>query len=259
MMPAMAGRPNGNGSPGGRGVRRGKKVAEVLAREIIKDAQRRELPPGTRLPPESEMVERFGVGRGSLREALRLLEVQGLLTIRPGPGGGPILNAVSSRDFGRMSTLFFMAEGATYQEVIDARLPMTAMMARLAAERRPEGVEETLLATIMETRKGVDLEHQAWALHASEFYVQLGICSGNRIVALFCAALMNIYLEHLPAMRFDEKHRENIVRVQTRIAKAIGAGKASTAERITLEHLTRFAEEVREANPTFLDDVVDWE
>jgi len=108
--------------PAPRAIPRGRKRAEVVAREILKDAIRRKIPPGSRLAPESQMIDSMSVGRSSLREALRILEVQGILTIKPGPGGGPFLNTVSSRNFGTMSTLYFMASGATYRELLEARV-----------------------------------------------------------------------------------------------------------------------------------------
>src|SRR6476661_11165886 len=86
---------------------RAEKVAARVARLIVRDIVERDREPGDALEPESLMLERFGVSRASLREALRILETHGLITIKPGPGGGPSVGAVSSRDFGRMATLFF--------------------------------------------------------------------------------------------------------------------------------------------------------
>ena len=48
---------------------------------------------------KAAMLDRYGVGRPTLREALRILEVHGLLVIRAGPGGGPVVTAASSRDY----------------------------------------------------------------------------------------------------------------------------------------------------------------
>jgi DNA-binding GntR family transcriptional regulator len=53
------------------------------------------------------MLRRYQVARASLREALRILETHGLIRIKPGPGGGPVVSNGSTADFGRMATLFF--------------------------------------------------------------------------------------------------------------------------------------------------------
>ena len=74
-------------------ARRADKVSEVVARAIVHDIVSRGLEPGATLPSEAVMLARFQVGRASLREALRILEVHGLITIKPGPGGGPFSTA----------------------------------------------------------------------------------------------------------------------------------------------------------------------
>ena len=90
-------------------------VAKVMVgqAEIVRDVVTRKLQPGTLLSSEAQMLEDYGVGRGSLREALRILEVHGLITMKPGRNGGPMVIEVGSRDYGRMSSLFFHLGGVT--------------------------------------------------------------------------------------------------------------------------------------------------
>src|SRR5262249_3313574 len=85
-------------------VPRTEKVALRVARLIVRDIVERGLTRGDALEAEAAMLQRFGISRASLREALRILEIHGLITIKPGPGGGPSVGAVDSRDFGRMAT-----------------------------------------------------------------------------------------------------------------------------------------------------------
>ena len=113
------------------------KVAEVVARQILHDIVDRELEPGAKLPSEVEMAETHGVARGSLREALRILEIHGLITLKPGPGGGPVVAAINSEDLGQTLTFFLQASGATFRELMQARLVLEPLMARAAAEHRP--------------------------------------------------------------------------------------------------------------------------
>ena len=251
MMPELSVR----GSTTGRG----KKISEVVARLILKDARRRGLQPGARLESEADMIERLGVGRASLREALRILEVQGLLRIRSGPRGGPVLTQVTSRDFGRTSTLYFMAGGATYREVIEARVAVTGLMARLAAERAPADGLERLRQAIEVTEEALQAEDRAWANIASGFYATIAELCGNRVVALFCMALMSIYVDHLPPMRLGPEHRRRILSIYKQIAAAVGRADGAEAERLMAEHLLEFARDVGRAYPAFMDEIVDWE
>lgn len=252
-------------SPERVGVRRSRKVAEVVAREILQDALRRKLPPGSRLPPESEMLATFDVGRGSLREALRILEVHGLLTIRPGPGGGPVLREVSSQNFGATSTLFFMAQGSTYRDVITARTAINPLMARLAAERIADDpgaaaeAERRMTESIEITRGAIDAEDRDWFLAATAFYLTIADLCGNEVIAIFGRSLQDIYMAHIPAMTFAQDHRRSVVALHERIARAILRGDGRGAERMMRERSKQFSEDVAAAFPGFMDDIVNWD
>lgn len=65
-------------------------AAVLLAQSIVQDTFRERLKPGDMLLPERTMLEPYKTGRGTLREALRLLEFQGVICLKPGPRGGPV-------------------------------------------------------------------------------------------------------------------------------------------------------------------------
>ena len=67
------------------------KTAVLVAQRIIRNAIRSGLEVGGSLPLEKTMLKMYDTGRGTLREALRLLEFQGVIALKPGPGGGPVL------------------------------------------------------------------------------------------------------------------------------------------------------------------------
>ena len=122
-------------------AQRTEKVAEILARQILQDIRRNGLGPGSMLPAESTMVEQYGAGRGSVREALRILEVNGLVTLKPGPRGGPVVAPHDPGDFGQMMTLHLQSRGATYRQLLEARLEYEVVLARKAAEQPGEEFE----------------------------------------------------------------------------------------------------------------------
>src|SRR5262245_53560806 len=88
-------------------VTRPLKTAERVARDITRDIISGGLATGDSLPSEAAMLTQYGVSRESLREALRLLEVQGLIAIRRGPGGGPTVGSVDPANLGRISSLYY--------------------------------------------------------------------------------------------------------------------------------------------------------
>ena len=91
----------------GNGLARTPKTSENVARAITRDIIRDGRRPGDLLPSEATMLAQYDVSRESLREALRLLEVQGLVAIRRGPGGGPTVCTVDPANLGRVSTLYY--------------------------------------------------------------------------------------------------------------------------------------------------------
>jgi GntR family transcriptional regulator, transcriptional repressor for pyruvate dehydrogenase complex len=245
-------------TPGNR-LQRGKKIGEVVAREIIRDAMRRELQPGSRLQSETEMLERYEVARGSLREALRILEVHGLIEVRAGRNGGAVLASASDRSFGKMSTLFFMARGVTYREVLEARVSLTELMARLAAERAtPDGVED-LFAAVAEGELQTTGDDSDWLAYTTRFYSTLGEICGNRVVATSGLAFMSIWVEHLPSLPYPTDYRTKIAAAHREIAEAIGAADAQRAENLMRAHMESFKARFKRQYMMFLDEIVDWE
>ena len=130
------------------------KTSEVVAFAVVRYIVERGLQSGDRLPLEAEMVDQYGVSRESLREALRLLEAQGIVSIRRGPGGGPVVGRAESMNLARTMTLYFQLAGATYDELLLAWRMLEPLAAELAA-RNPDRalVERTLAAHVERLRR----------------------------------------------------------------------------------------------------------
>ena len=236
-------------------VKRGKKVAEAVAQDIVRKIGAERLPPGTPLPPEAQMLEEYGVGRGSLREALRILEVHGLIVLKPGPKGGPIVTGVSPVAFGQMATLYFQAQQMTFRELVEARLVMEPVMARLAAERRDPG-KSTKLREIAENTQTVDEVN--YLTSTGDFHQLVASMSGNGILNLFGGALSEIFRAKVSGMLFPKTRRSQVREVHAKIAHAIESGDAESAERLMREHMQEYANYVKRRHPALMNEVVGW-
>jgi DNA-binding FadR family transcriptional regulator len=240
--------------PRPRHIRRGTKVAEGLALEIVNRIVSESLQPGTLLPPEAQMVEEYGVGRGSLREALHVLEVYGVITMKHGRNGGPMVIEVGTRDYGRMSTLFFHLRGITFEQLIDARLVIEPVMARLAADRRVTELVDTL-----PDPKSTRVEDDATYLEAAApFHRAVASMSGNPLLDLFSVSLEDIFLENVSGALSPEEKRENVLEAHEAIAEAIAAGKSDVAEQAMREHMQEYADWVRDRHPELMPRVINW-
>ncbi len=240
------------GSP--RPIKRGAKVAEALAQEIVHEIVSRKLPPGTLLSSEAQMLEDYGVGRGSLREALRILEVHGLITMKPGRNGGPMVIEVGSRDYGRMSSLFFHIGGVTFRQLVEARLALEPMMARLAAERRGQELVGAL-ADPETTRVEDDNEYFD---ATTDFHKTVAAMSGNPVLNLMSSSLEEIFRDQVSSLLSPKDERKHVLEVHTAIADAIAEGEADAAEKLMREHMQEYADWVYAGHPQLIDAVIDW-
>lgn len=239
-------------------LRRGEKVAVIIAREIVHDIVDRGLTVGAKLPAEGEMLEKLGVGRATLREALRILEVQGLISIRPGPGGGPVVVGATSSDFGSMATLFYQMRGATFRELIEARLIVEPLMARLAAERRDVDSLDRLQNAIDAARVAAVEVDKDWTRTSSDFHGVVAGLSGNRVLDLFGEALKEVWAARVSSNIFPAQSREQVRQDHEAIAAAIADGNGEKAEELMREHMREFSGYVAERYSGLLDEVVDW-
>lgn len=236
-------------------IKRGLKVGEAVAQDIVRKIGTEGLAPGTPLPSEAQMLEEYGVGRGSLREALRILEVNGLISIKPGPGGGPIVVGSSPAAFGRMGTLYFQAGRMTFRELMEARLVMEPVMARLAAER-PDPEKLSQLVTIAE---GTPLDNDAGYLdHSGDFHRLVASMSGNGMLNLFSASLGTIFHGRVGGLFFPKTRRAKVRQAHVAVAKAIADGDADLAESLMREHMVEYADYVKRRQPALMTEIVGW-
>jgi DNA-binding FadR family transcriptional regulator len=235
---------------------RGEKVSSMVAREIVRDIAQRKLQPGDMLEPESVMLQRYQVARASLREALRILEVHGLVRMKPGPGGGPIVSNVDSREFGRMATLFFQVLGIEFSELVEARLFLEPLMARLAAQRHDPDSHEELRRIVEWGRTAIDDEE--WLDASNAFHAKVLSMSGNGLMSIVARAMKDIFTERASAVYVAGRRGRVRRQVHADIAEAIIAGESEVAENLMREHMSDYAKTVAKREPQLMNEVVDW-
>ena len=239
-------------------IRRTEKISEVIAREIVKDS--RGLPPGTMLPSEAKLLDKYQVGRASLREALRLLEVQGLIVIRPGPGGGPMIAEADSVHFGRMASLYFHLSDATYRDTLDARLILEPVVAGIIArDQDPEQIAALARYLELASDEGPD-DTRAFAEEerSLEFHAMLMSMSGNPVITLLVRSLQDLMIDRWAASPTSASEFGHAQEVHALIVRAIIDGQSAQAERLMREHIKEFIDHEVEHNPRHLEQTVSW-
>lgn len=125
---------------GGIRKARGRKRPEAIADEIRRWIARESLSPGDRLPPERELMRRFAASKGTMREALKSLESQGLLRIRTGPGGGAMVAKPSAERAIQLLGDYFFSQDLQLADVYALRRLLepelaASVVGRLDSER----------------------------------------------------------------------------------------------------------------------------
>jgi DNA-binding FadR family transcriptional regulator len=227
------------------------KVAEVV-RDAIEDLIiERALVEGDQLPNEREMLEQFGVARGTLREALRLLELQGVLTIKTGRGGGPIVSRPRPKDLADSFAVLLRFDGVSVEEVLAAWLELEPLLVSLAARRAtPEDVERLQanteqLAAAIATKDEFDQRN-------IEFHELLYAVSGNRALATLALTLEQVVTAVGVTVSYPESAQRGMVAAHQRIVDAVRAGDEHEAGAQALRHLREFHRYLAREHPEML-------
>lgn len=202
------------------------------------------LEPGARLPSERRLQETFSASRGTLREALRVLEQKGLISIRTGAKGGAVVNALSIEQVSESLDLLVRYQRVSLRDLAEFREGVEGNVAVLAVERaRPEDMAH--MRGLLE-KAGDFLEKGAsgwddFIRVDNEIHTYLAQVAGNPI---YLSVLRTIYGSihkyfdrFLP--RLEELLHENY-RDLCEIVEAVENGQAARAHLLVQTHVYRF-------------------
>lgn len=217
---------------------------EVVLAHIEANLREGRLSPGDRLPPERELATQLGVGRSSVREAIRVLEVLGL--IRTATGSGPTSGAIIvASPRGGLSALLRLQVAATgfpVDDVVRTRLILeTAAIDALAASPQRDTVAAHAALSAMDA---ADLTAAEFLALDAQLHLALAEASGNVVVAAMMEGLrtaIESYAAAAAATLPDWAATADRLRVEHRaIVAAVDAGDPSEAHRLVHDHIARY-------------------
>lgn len=229
-----------NGQPAARSATftrvRIPKAAEVIADTLRTRIARGELRADDVLPGEADLMRQFGVSRPTLREALRILEAQALITIARGARGGARVQVPNRRLAARHVALLLQVQGATLADVYEARLLIEPSAARLAAERAAKPAAKALRAIIAEEEQALG-DADAFSHAAIRFQERLVEVSGNRTLGLLTDMLRDLVeMQRRAGVARNNTYpdrqgvRRKVVDAHRRLTDLIEGGKGHQAE-----------------------------
>jgi DNA-binding FadR family transcriptional regulator len=230
------------------------KVAAEIARRLMREVAERGLEAGDNIGSESWLIERYGVSRGSLREALRLLEAQGAVEMRRGAGGGAIMARPQPAQLAAFLAMSLQTGGGTLRTILEARNAIEPAIAALAARRRTARHVEALNActrSLLESRQDSATFH----LHNRRFHDLVAEASGNLLMAGLLPSLS--WLSEAIGWELDPRVRKRVATEKQQIAAAIEQGDSWAASQRMSRMLMAY-EELNKARPPRLEAPVIW-
>jgi DNA-binding FadR family transcriptional regulator len=231
-------------SPAGAVVRRVRvpKTAELVAAELRRQIIRRDLAEGDALPPESELMEQFGISRPTLREAFRVLESESLIAIRRGAHGGARVQPPRREVAARYAGFILEYQRTTLRDVYEARIALELPSVAQLARHRTEGDLDVLMAAL-ERHEAVPAEDtlEAVRLHG-DFHLLVMRLAGNETLTLLSEMLHHIIEVANMSLQPDagplaERARRSTSKTHRRLVELIRARDAGGAEVLWRRHL----------------------
>ena len=234
------------------------KASESVARDIVDDIVVSAMVEGDGLPAESAMLQQYGVSRETLREALRLLEVQGLISIRRGPGGGPVVGALDPANLGRVSTLYYHLAGATYAELFEAWVLCEPIIAELAAANPDRALVRAVMTPYIDDHGPEDEPLVQFVVRHTEFHTIVGSLARNKVLQLSLMATGQIVTHHVISNADPRDARNTIEHDHSAIARAIVSGFKAKARQLMAEHIRAITTLYRDSLDSQMDDYIGW-
>jgi DNA-binding FadR family transcriptional regulator len=213
-------------------------VADELRRLIIAG----ELDEGDSLGHEPDLIQRFGVSRPSLREALRILETEGLITVVRGVQGGVVVHRPDRRQAARTAALILQTRNVPLADVFEARTILEPIAVRMVAEARNRGASaRRLRALIAKEIESID-DAEEFGRANARFHEELVSMGGNQTLGIMAEMLDEVVARAITVLAQEgaaesKATRQRGVRSQERLVELIEAGDAEGAEEHWRKHM----------------------
>src|SRR5271154_5553047 len=215
------------------------RIREQLALGVLK--------PGDKLPPERELAQQLGVSRNVLREALRSLEMAGILRLQKGVKGGAFIREGDTSRMNEVMRDMLSLGTISVRELSEARINVIDLVVRLACvnarQRDFEALEANIERTELATREGRLLDRVECS---REFYRLLAESTGNKVIAMIVNSVTEIHMRFVYAKvassgaatpRLTDKRRQFLSALRARDVTA-----ATRLMRIHVESVQRMLE-----------------
>jgi DNA-binding FadR family transcriptional regulator len=226
------------------------KPYDVLANHLREAILRGEISEGDALPPERELVAQTGLTRGSVREALRMLGVEGLVQTRPGRFGGNVVTLPGKESMANAIGQFVRGRKLSLRRLQETREVLEPALARLAAVHR---IDENLkeLKSLHEELVASAGNFQQFSVVNIHWHNAVARASGNELLAAVLYAISYGVAVSTTTEEYDTPETRNqVIRVHSRIIDAIEARDPELAGRRMRQHISATHEQATASGAT---------
>jgi GntR family transcriptional repressor for pyruvate dehydrogenase complex len=224
------------------------RVAEMVAAELRERIVSGALEDGAVLPKQEQLLEEYQVSPPSIREALGILETEGLITVMRGKVGGAVVHRPQPEKVTYMLALVLQSRNVTLRDVTGGLGQLERACAEACANRedREETVLPRLRATLDAANAAIEDAHEYTAL-ARRFHSDMTATCGNESMALVVGALEALWSAHVDSLaRYPAQYgsfvdidvRRKLAKEHERIYRCIAKGDGSGAARALRDHMT---------------------
>ena len=218
-------------------------VADLIQKKIIED----NLEVGTGLPSEKAMADEFQVSRSVIREAMRILEISGLVNIKKGPTGGIFVSNVYHAPIKRSLNNLINSGDVTVDDLYDARLLIEPHIAAQAALHASEEDLEKLRALFEDSASHLD-DPVRLKKNNLGFHLLLARASGNQVLAVMLESVFELLAES--TLRYvDLALERKFFKIHQAIFEEIALGQPEEARRLIREDIMDVMEALKTFNP----------
>lgn len=225
------------------------KASDVLADELRRQILDGSLPEGSALPVERVLAAESGLSRTAVREALRILEIEGLVLTKPGRAGGSFVRRPDLQSIDRTLGLFMAARQVKFRSLLEVREALEPAGAELAARHRHEEDLDDLRRTNALLEDSID-DSREFLERNVEWHIGVVRASHNDLMHAFILSLSKAIHRGTDIEYFDSNEiRELTIASHRKVTDAIAKQDPSRARRAMERHVHAYRVEV-ETQPT---------
>lgn len=210
--------------------------AQQVARMLIDQIMREDLTPGSSFGTEADLLEQYAVSRPTLRESLRVLESQGVLTLRPGPNGGIIVAKPRIDSLAATLSVYLRLNRVPIEEILRVRMAIEPALAQDAARY---GTEEQFAEMEESISRMAAAHDDAESIYSEnrEFHSIIARAASNPVLEVFWLTISALASGEGDKLKFTQTNRDHIVKAHADILQACRNRDDEAARRHTVDHL----------------------